>query len=397
MIIIKRNEAEIINSIDKWILVYGRRKTGKTFLIKNFVKHDKYFFVKRGKTIINEYEQSYDSFKELLKEYLRNNKTIVIDEFHRLGDDFLDYLHSLSPHGKVILVSSTLYLSKKMFSSKSPLLGLVAEVPVRLIPLDLCIKEISKLGFGKKETVEISIFCREPITIQYIKKGKSSQQIMKEIFFTTLNTVPALLGEIFFEEEKNLSQVYEGIIRSISIGRNKSGEIANYLFSKKLITKENSSMIQQYLKNLLDFGIIKKILIANKNEYFYEIVSPLMKLYFYADEKYNFSEEPNMEKAKIILQELLPKLVESNIREMIASKQGLREAIFCEKDKEIDIFLLKFKTPFVIGEINWGKPCLKEINQSIEKLGQYKDSFVIVPDKKKFDKNPRIKDVFDFI
>ena len=55
-IIIKRNEAEIIDSIDKWILVYDRRKTGKLFS-KNFVKQDKYFFVKTGKTIINEYEK----------------------------------------------------------------------------------------------------------------------------------------------------------------------------------------------------------------------------------------------------------------------------------------------------------------------------------------------------
>jgi AAA+ ATPase superfamily predicted ATPase len=299
--IIKRKEAEYINNINKWILLYGRRKTGKTFLVKNFVRYDKYFFVKRDKNIINEKSINYDTFKELLIEYIKSNKVVAIDEFHRLGDDFLDFLHSIGGGGKLILISSTLHLSKKILAGKSPLLGLVAEVPLSLIPLDVCFKEISKLGFSKKDALELAVFCREPIAIEYIKKGGDARDIIKDIFYTTKHLVPALLGEIFLEEEKSLSKVYEGILRAIAVGKNKAGEIANYLFSRKLIEKESSTMIQQYLKNLIDFGIIKKILLVNKSDYFYDLVSPLMKLYFYADEKYNFSEEATIEKAKLIL------------------------------------------------------------------------------------------------
>jgi len=110
-------------------------------------------------------------------------------------------------------------------------------------------------------------------------------------------------------------------------------------------------MIQQYLKNLLEFGIVKKILVANRADYFYDLVSPLMKLYFYADKKYNFSEEATAKKAELILDELMPRLIESNVREFIASKYGLKEAILSEKDREIDIFLLKFKKPYLVGEV----------------------------------------------
>jgi len=395
--IIKRKEAEYINNINKWILIYGRRKTGKTFLVKNFVRYDKYFFVKRDKNIINEKSINYDTFKELLIEYIKSNKVVAIDEFHRLGDDFLDFLHSIGRGGKLILISSTLHLSKKILAGKSPLLGLVAEVPLSLIPLDVCFKEISKLGFSKKDALELAVFCREPIAIEYIKKGGDARDIIKDIFYTTKHLVPALLGEIFLEEEKSLSKVYEGILRAIAVGKNKAGEIANYLFSRKLIEKESSTMIQQYLKNLIDFGIIKKILLVNKSDYFYDLVSPLMKLYFYADEKYNFSEEATIEKAKLILNELMPKLVEANVRELIANKYGLREAILSEKDKEIDVFLLKFKKPYIVGEVKWGKIEVSEIEKIKDKLKQFKNSFIFVPDKLEFEKDPKIKDISDFI
>ncbi|MEW6063008.1 MAG: AAA family ATPase [Nanoarchaeota archaeon] len=393
--IILRKEAKQIRNINKWILLYGRRKTGKTFLVKNFLKYDEYFYVKRDRTIINSKELSYQTFLELLKEYLKSNKTVVVDEFHRLGADFLDILHAIGSGGKLILISSTLNLSKKLLDSNSPLLGLVAEFPLGLISLDACFKEIFKLGFNKKDALELAIFCREPLAIEYIEKNKKAREIISNILLTTKHIVPALIGEIFLEEEKNLSIVYEGILRAISTGKYKAGEIANYLFSRKLIGKESSTMIQQYLKNLTGFGIIKRILIYNKKDYIYDLVSPLMKLYFYADEKYNFSEEANDKKINLILTELLPKLIESSIREYLAYKFGLTEAIILEKEREIDIFLLKFKKPTFIGEVKWGKINQKIILELKDKLRNFKDFFILVPDKMEF-KDKSIKDILDF-
>ncbi|MEM0376401.1 MAG: hypothetical protein QXI90_01290 [Thermofilum sp.] len=44
MIIERPEEVRRISELKKWVLVYGRRKTGKTFLVSNFVKYDEYFF-----------------------------------------------------------------------------------------------------------------------------------------------------------------------------------------------------------------------------------------------------------------------------------------------------------------------------------------------------------------
>lgn len=395
MVIIKREETKPINESGKWVLLYGRRKTGKTFLVKNFVKFDKYFFVKRDKSIINEKTISYETFTELLKEQLMNKKTVVVDEFHRLGDDFLDFLHSLGRGGKLILISSTLNLSKKIISKHSPLLGLVSEFQLDLISLNSCFNEIRKLGFNKKDAMELSFFCREPIIIDYIKKEKKAREIIAEVMLSTKLTVPALLGEIFLEEKRSISAVYEGILRAVSAGKNKAGEISNYLYSRKLIEKESSTMIQQYLKNLIDFGVIKRVLIFNKKDYAYFLVSPLMKLYFYADEKYNFSEESSPEKAKLILSELIPVIAESSIREFLAHKYGLREAIISEKSREIDVCLLRFKKPYLLGEIKWKKINRKELNALKDKLKGFKNRFIFVPDKSKL-KDKEVKDITDF-
>lgn len=395
MIIIKRKESGIIEGSGKWVLLYGRRKTGKTFLVKNFVKFDEYFFVKRDRTIINREAISYETFTELLKEYVKSGRTVAIDEFHRLGNDFLDFLHSLGRGGKLILISSTLHLSRGIVSKQSPLLGLVSELPLGLIPLDSCFKEIRRLGFSKKDAMELSIFCREPITIDFIRKGAGARDIITGIMLATKHTIPALLGGIFIEEERQISNVYEGILRAVSTGKSKAGEIANYLFSKGLIRKESSTMIQQYLKNLIDFGILKKVMVFNKRDYSYDLASPLMKLYFYADEKYNFSEEGNEEKARLILSELIPRLVESCIREYLAKKYGLREAIFSEKDREIDIFLLRFRKPYLAGEVKWGKVGRRDLAALRDKLEGFRNAFIIVPDKNKL-RVKGVKDISDF-
>jgi len=385
MVIIKRREASFINGLKKWAFLYGRRKTGKTFLVKNFVKFDEYYFIKRDRTIINSKEISYETFIELLKLNLKNNKTIVIDEFHRLGDGFLDFLHSIGTSGKLILLSSTLYLSKKLLSSGSPLLGLVAEIPLGLIPLDLTLKEVCNLKYEKKEAMELAIFCREPIVIDYIKEGANARELIANILIATKHTVPALIGEIFTEEDRQISNVYEGILRAVSVGKKKAGEIANHLFSKKLIQKESSTMIQQYLKNLIEFGMLKRIFIFNKNEYKYELISPLIWLYFYSDEKYNYGEEATPEKVKIIMQELMPKFVESAIREFFSYKHGLTEAIIEDKDYDIDGCLLKFKKPEILLEVKWRKIKESELHKIEENLNKFdsKRKILFVPDKGK--------------
>lgn len=402
MIIERPSEIRKIKGINKWILVYGRRKTGKTFLVKNFIKFDEYFFVKSNKNILSKDDKSltYEAFVEILKRSLKDNKTAVVDEFHRLGEDFFDYLHYLGMGGKLILISSTLFLSKRLISAKSPLLGLVAEVPISLINLEDCLKALKEFAFPKKEKLELAILMREPIAISYFNEKKPVREIIADIVLDSKKMVPALVGEIFTEEEREMSAVYEGILRAIAMGKVGSGEISSYLFSRKLIKKDDPSIIQQYLNNLISFGIIRRIQVFNKKRFIYKLSSPLSRIFYYADERYNLSER-DIKKDELIqiIGELMPRIVEDSIREFFAEKHGLRESVIEAKDFDIDGCLLRFNKPYIAGEIKWGKLKKEDISKAEENLQKINVSnkFLFVQDKKGINSKLKIIDVDDLL
>ena len=400
MIIDRPLDAKRIAESKKWVLVYGRRKTGKTFLASNFVRFDEYFFVKNSGSILtkNNDSISYETFIQIFSRALADGKTVVVDEFHRLGKDFFDFVHFMKKSGKLVLISSTLFLSKKLISAKSALLGLFAEMPIGLITLEDCLSSLKQSGLPKKEKLELAVLLREPIAIDYFDPKESARKTIAKIVSGSVRTIPALIGEIFLEEEREISAVYEGILRAIASGKVGSGEISNYLFSKKLIKKDDPSIIQQYLNNLTSFGIIRRIGIFGRKKFIYKLTSPLARIYYYADEKYNFSERKMSDKELIrIIDELLPRIIEDTIREVLAEKQGLTETVIEAKDFEIDGLLLKFKNPETALEVKWTSLGQKEIRKIEEKLGKIyaKNKILFVQDKSKIKSTIKTMDVDD--
>lgn len=228
---------------------------------------------------------------------------------------------------------------------------------------------------------------------------------MKKVILFSRKTIPALIGEIFSEEERTLSAIYEGILRAIAGGKVVSGGIANYLFSRKLIKKDDPSLIQQHLLTLVKLGILKKIQIFNKNRFVYKHSSPLVRLFYLADEKYNIVErEPHEKELTEIIENNFSKLVEDSVREFLARKFGLIEAVAEGKDFEVDACLLKFRKLEVVVEVKWKRQFKKEdiikAKNNLEKL-KSKRKILFIPDKKqvlKFKKelkNIEIMDVED--
>ena len=405
MMIIERIEVDEIKKIKKWLLIYGRRKTGKTFLVENFLKFDEYFFVKRDRTILSKKDQkeiTYETLTSLLERGLSNGNTIVIDEFHRLGDDFLDFIQYINKKGKLILISSTLFLSKKMFTSKSPILGFFAEVPVRIIRLDDCLRTLQQYNLDKKRLLETAILLREPLAIEYFDPKENPRKTLVKILQYSTKAIPALVGEIFVEEERSISAIYEGILRAIANGNTVSGEISSYLFSRKTIQKDDPSLIQQYLKNLMEFGIIKRIKVYGNKRLVYKHISPLVRIFYYADEKYNISERRVTEgELERIVDEIMPLLVEDSIREFLAEKLGLEESVAQAKDFDVDGVFLRFKKPEVLVEVKW-KETIKtsDISGHLQKL-KAKKSYLFVPDKRKIKTDTvlgmEVVDILDFL
>lgn len=403
--IIRRKEVKAIKPIKKWLLIFGRRKTGKTFLVENFLDYDEYFFVKRDRSIISKKDGkviNYETLTSLIKRSLPDGKTVVVDEFHRLGEDFLDFVHSTKKGGKLILISSTLFLSKNLFASHSPVLGLFAEVPIGLIGLDDTIKALKKPGIDRKFLAEMGVLLREPIAIDYYGPDEDPRKLMARVITHSLKTIPALVGEIFAEEERTISASYDGILRAIAGGKTVSSEISSHLFSRGLIKKDDPSLIQQYLSNLVEFGIIKRIRVHGRKKFIYKHVSPLVRIFYYADEKYNISERALDEKEmERLVEEMMPKVVEDNVRGLLAERFGLEESVAEARDFDVDGCLLRFRELEVALEVKWRSELGEgEARKIVERLGRLgaKRRILFVPDKRKVTaKGVDVVDILDFV
>ncbi|MHB8359294.1 MAG: AAA family ATPase [Thermoplasmataceae archaeon] len=370
MIIPRTDLTRRIENSRKWVFIYGRRKTGKTYIVENTVKYDEFFFVNRNRSILdkkNSQIMNYETFTILFRRLLANNQTVVIDEFHRLGDEFLDILHSVQKRGKLILITSTLFLARKLLTTHSPIMGLFNEIMVDIIPLDETLKELCKFQIQKKDLLELSIFAREPLAIDYMD-GLSPTQTISEILLGSLKAIPALVGEIFREEERSLTMVYNGILSAVATGNISSGKISSFLFSRRLIQKDDPSIIQTYLGNLIKIGVLKKIIIFNKNRFAYKISSPLIRLFFYAEEKFAISDRSvSGKEIEEILSILLPRIVEDNVREIISLHENLVETIIEDSDYDVDGYLLHFERAQIALEVKWGNK-IKNISKIENKL-----------------------------
>ena len=376
--IMRKHEEERFRNAGDWIFVYGRRKTGKTFYVKNYEKWDEYFFVARdGSLIYKDEHLTFNEFFTLFKSLL-GQKSVVVDEFHRLPPVFLDYLHSSGSKGKLTIISSTLWLSRELLENKSPILGLFYSVPVSIIDeRDI----ISGLGItGKKEKIEAAVYLREPLLIPHYKPPLRG--FLAKYIYDNKMGIEGLIGEIFYEEEKQLSAVYNGIMHAAASGKNTTSEMSSYLFSHGLIPKDNPSLIARYLKNLVEMGIFEKEKVMDKKKFVYAHISPLLDMFFYADEKYGLLEtQVPLGHIEQVINQKLPFHVERFVKALAAKAYGMQTVKI--EDPEIDFALVSFKRLKVVGEVKWGKVSAEDVREVEKKLGQYKgaERLLVVPDK----------------
>ena len=392
---ITRDYAKDFN-VNKTRLVYGRRKTGKSFYVENFVKYDAYLFVYRDKSIKNIKTNDSWSFDEL-KRYILNNKekTIVIDEFHRLDSSFLDFLHSIRANN-LILITSSLHFANSVLSKKSPVLGLIYPIKFKIFtPCEI-------LGFMAKavktDFLEYSILLREPALLDFFEGGDFKSFLLKYYNFAKYWTI-ALFGEIFEDEDRKLTNVYDGIIRAISLGKSSSGEISSHLFSNGLIPKDSPGAVSSYLEILSNIGIIEKKEVYGKRRLFkYALVSSALDFFFYLNSKYgeNVTEREIMDgwNNKVSF------YIESFLESLLSEYYGYEVVKYSYPNKEIDVCLKKFKKVEVIGSVKWkdiSKVNFVQVKQNLNLDVQNKFLFVKYKGTKKKEEGIFIYDEKDVI
>jgi|Deesub1362B_J571_1020462.scaffolds.fasta_scaffold00956_3 hypothetical protein len=383
-IIPRRIDVERVKKGKPWRMIYGRRKTGKTFLVENFTDYDNFYFVNRDTTVFDKIsgeKYTYSEFVKIFRSMLGQRK-VVIDEFHRLPEEFLDFLHATGKSGELTLISSTLWLSKRLIESKSPLLGLVYPVRIGLIDERDILLGLSE-GLSGRELIEASVYLRDPFLIPYYKPPV--RDFIASFLYEARFMVKELVGEVFSEEERELTNIYEGIMKAIANGKNISTEISTLLFSRGLLSKDNPGVLQKYLEMLTTMGILEKIRVQNRRRFRYYHLSPLIDLHYYLEEKYAYTElETGEEFIKKAVDVKIPFHVEQFLRNLLAKLYGLRHERIEEKDLEVDISLFEFKKLRLVAEVKWksfvDKAELRKVEEKLERFECKK--ILIVPDRR---------------
>jgi len=374
-IVVERREAELLS--DRWALVYGRRKVGKTFMLRRFYSWDYFILIGRDGTIWIEGADvekfiNIEDFMRFLVRTLKMGKRVVVDEFQRLPSSVLERVSTVHPSGNLILSGSSMRVVKDILSSKSSLLGLVEEHHIGLInPQD-----IAKF-LDSKKFLDYAIYLRDPWLIPLVNYDSILTDLYRVVTHTP-STIPSLVGEIFREEDRRLTSTYEGIIKSIGSGYGKPSEISSILYSRGLILKDSPSAVVPYIKNLVRMGILKEVKIYGKKGIIYRMVSPIFSVFYYLSDRYEMEySKPSFKTMEENIMKIHSLCYEDFIAELIAHILGgyLRYS----HDPEIDGIIVDRKEKTIgVVEVKYGRIGKSDISKFVDKTENIRGKRIVV-------------------
>ncbi len=286
MFIGRENELNTLNKLYnseklEFAVIYGRRRVGKTALIREFTKDKSTIFFTGVETnakqnldnfssCIMEYNTgfnvntSFSTFQAALEHVFALSKTkriiLVIDEYPyvaRASKSFASTLQLLidknKDNSKLFLIlcgSSMSYMEDHVLAYKAPLYGRrTAQLKINPFEFFEACHYFKKL-LGEDKALAYGIVGGTP---QYLMQLDDNLSIEENIKNTHLNPTSSI-----FEEPNNLLKqevrepaIYNAIITAIATGSSKLNEI-----SRKI--DEDTSVCATYIKNLIALGIVKK-------------------------------------------------------------------------------------------------------------------------------------------
>lgn len=281
----RKNELHTLNTEynrnSNFVVIYGRRRVGKTTLIKEFLKNKTAFYylateelesqsMKRLANVIArttkntllqkiEFTDWLDLFQLIADYKPEEKKVLVIDEFPylvRTNSAFPSILQNawdefLKDSNVMLILSGSLIgmMQKHVLSYDSPLYGR-RTAQMRLTPLPFTsIYETQNLPF-EQAVEQFALTGGVPKYLEFFEDGRPLEEQLKDAVFSKngfLYEEPNFLLKSEFLTAVN----YFSIIKTIADGNHKLGKIASAL-------GQESSSLTPYLSTLSDLGFIEK-------------------------------------------------------------------------------------------------------------------------------------------
>jgi len=196
-----------------------------------------------------------------------------------------------------------------------------------------------------------------------------------------------LIGEIFREDQRVLTQTYSSILSLMGRGYLDHREIANILYARDMVGSSASSSVLPYMKNMYGMGLLEKTKIYNKKSERYRIYSFPMKLYYYLQSKYGILDrEVHFNEIKPAVENQLDLALENFLADLFARWQNGRKELLKTDDKDIDILITSRNKPKLVAEVKWGKIKSGSISNFIKKVDDFKCKKLLIT-KEKFKTN----------
>lgn len=418
------------NRENSFVVLYGRRRTGKTTLIKEFIKDKNSFYFFADKQ--NESLQ-INRFKNQLAEHFKDEflKKIEINDW----DTIFDYFINKIGNEKFVLVIDEfqyLCLMNKGFSSIFQRIydEKIADKNIMVI---LCGSLISMMYsevlsydsplYGRR-TAQIKL---QPISFEYYKEffnNKSKRELIE--FYSITGGIPKYILEFdrnksplwniennilnkdnflysepkfLLQEEINDLSRYFSILNSIALGNTKLSSICSHLGL-------NSSSMTSYITKLIDLDILEKEVpvtenIENGKKGLYKIKDNYLKFWFsYVYPYQSYLEIENLsyplEKIKNEFNLWVSKIYEDLARETILNNSEIPFPIkklgrWWNNNEEIDIVGLG-DNEIIFGECKWSSKkvglsvllSLKEKSKSVKWNNSSRKEYFILFSKEGF-------------
>ena len=399
----------------KLIVLYGRRRVGKTELLKEFLKRHKGLYIlarqeseaeqlKKISSQIAEYYQdnvlmlnpftNWDALFQYLSEKPRI--PIVFDEFpyivqssKKITGILQDYWDNklLQKNTFLILCGSSINMMERLLGSKSPLYGRRTE-QILLEPLkfnDACLFFPEGLDF-KEKVLRYAILGGMPA---YLLEFDFKRNLRENIMNNIAQKNKFLYQDVLFtlREELKEPRNYFSILYSIAKGNSKLGNIVNDTGLEK-------SFVNKYLGVLIDLQLVeRRVPITEKNSArarngIYLLKDNFFKFWF----KFIFENQEYVEQGKqekLVDEKILPEIQsfagrifeEVALSKMIHSEK-YRDYLFgrwWDKQSEADIVGIdKQHKKILIGEVKFKKLTKTEVHEikcSLKEKAQKINSF----------------------